>query len=172
MLRGRRDECAALDGLLDGARGGRSGALVVRGDAGVGKTALLEYAIASAADLGIVRALGVESERELAFAALHQMFTEMGAGAFAERTKRELLATGQRVHKRTVETRDALTVQEAQVARLARDGIPNADIGARLFIGRRTVEYHLHKVFTKLGISSRHQLEHALPREPMAAAQT
>src|SRR5438132_10990737 len=73
MLRGRRDECAVLDGLLDGARGGRSGALVVRGDAGVGKTALLEYVIASAADLGIVRAVGVESERELAFAALHQL---------------------------------------------------------------------------------------------------
>jgi predicted ATPase len=73
MLRGRRDECAALDGLLDGARGGRSGALVVRGDAGVGKTALLEYVIASATDLGIVRAVGVESERELAFAALHQL---------------------------------------------------------------------------------------------------
>src|SRR2546429_1621424 len=73
MLRGRRDECAVLDGLLDGARAGRSGALVVRGDAGVGKTALLEYVIASASDLGVVRAVGVESERELAFAALHQL---------------------------------------------------------------------------------------------------
>jgi DNA-binding CsgD family transcriptional regulator len=112
----------------------------------------------------------VDSREQLRTA--DQMFTEMGAGAFAERTKRELLATGQRVHKRTVETSDALTVQEAQVAQLARDGIPNADIGARLFISRRTVEYHLHKVFTKLGISSRHQLEHALPPEPMAAAQT
>src|SRR6267143_1842588 len=97
-----------------------------------------------------------------------QMFTEMGAGAFAERTKRELLATGQRVRKRTVETRDDLTVQEAQVARLARDGVSNAEIGERLFISRSTVEYHLHKVFTKLGISSRHQLEHALPPEPSA----
>src|SRR5258707_4511868 len=73
MLLGRRDECAVLDGLLDGARAGRSGALVVRGDAGVGKTALLEYVIASAADLKVVRAVGVESERELAFAALHQV---------------------------------------------------------------------------------------------------
>jgi hypothetical protein len=73
MLRGRRDECAVLDGLLDGARAGRSGALVVRGDAGVGKTALLEYVIASAADLTVVRAVGVESEMELAFAALHQL---------------------------------------------------------------------------------------------------
>src|SRR5256885_1096390 len=73
MLRGRRRESAVLEGLLDGARAGRSGALVVRGDAGVGKTALLEYVIASAAGLGVVRAVGVESERELAFAALHQL---------------------------------------------------------------------------------------------------
>src|SRR2546423_6369553 len=73
MLRGRRRESAVLEGLLDGARAGRSGALVVRADAGVGKTALLEYLIASAADLGVVRAVGVESEMELAFAALHQL---------------------------------------------------------------------------------------------------
>src|SRR2546421_7340462 len=73
MLRGRRDECAVFDRLLDGARAGRSGVLLVRGDAGVGKTALLEYVIASASGLGAVRAVGVESERELAFAALHQL---------------------------------------------------------------------------------------------------
>jgi len=73
MLRGRRRESVVLEGLLDGARAGRSGALVVRGDAGVGKTALLEYVVASAADLGVVRAVGVESEMELAFAALHQL---------------------------------------------------------------------------------------------------
>src|SRR5437899_2935498 len=112
----------------------------------------------------------VDSREQLRTA--DQMFTEMGAGAFAERTKRELLATGQRVRKRTVETRDDLTVQEAQVARLAREGVSNAEIGERLFISRSTVEYHLHNVFTKLGISSRHQLEHALPPEPSAAAQT
>ena len=68
-LRGRRDECAVLDGLLEGVRAGRSGVLVVRGEAGVGKTALLEYAIASASDLRVLRAGGVESEMELAFAA-------------------------------------------------------------------------------------------------------
>ena len=109
----------------------------------------------------------VDSREQLRSA--EEMFTEMGAGAFAERTKRELLATGQRVRKRTVETREDLTTQEAQIARLARDGVSNAEIAERLFISRSTVEYHLHKVFTKLGISSRHQLEHALPPETAAA---
>ena len=73
MLRGRRDECVVLDRLLDEARAGRSGALVLEGEAGVGKTALLDYAIASASDLRVLRAVGVESEMELAFAALHQL---------------------------------------------------------------------------------------------------
>ena len=86
----------------------------------------------------------------------------MGIEAFAARAERELLATGERVRKRTVETRDELTAQEAQVARLARDGLSNAEIGARLFISQHTVAYHLRKVFTKLGITSRNQLERAL----------
>src|SRR6201995_5282720 len=73
MLRGRRDECVVLDRLLDGARAGRSGALVLEGESGVRKTALLDYAIASASDLRVLRAVGVESEMELAFAALHQL---------------------------------------------------------------------------------------------------
>ena len=73
MLRGRRDECAVLDRLLDGARVGRSGVLVLEGEAGVGKTALLDYAVDSASDLTVLRAVGVESEMELAFAALHQL---------------------------------------------------------------------------------------------------
>src|SRR5689334_19319998 len=73
MLRGRRSECAALDALLDRARAGRSGALVVQGEAGIGKTALLDYAMASASDMRVLGAVGVESEMELAFAALHQL---------------------------------------------------------------------------------------------------
>ena len=73
MLHGRRDECAVLDRLLDGTRSGRSGALVLEGEAGVGKTALLDYAIGSASDLSVLRAVGVESEMELAFAALYQL---------------------------------------------------------------------------------------------------
>ena len=91
------------------------------------------------------------------------MFTSMGAEAFAERAGRELLATGETARKRTVESRDELTAQETQIARLARDGLSNAEIGARLFISPRTVEYHLHKVFTKLGISRREHLGRALP---------
>src|ERR1700748_2091179 len=72
-LRGRRDECAVLDRLLADARSGRSGVLVLEGEAGVGKTALLDYAVASASDLRVLRAVAVESEMELAFAALHQL---------------------------------------------------------------------------------------------------
>ena len=91
-----------------------------------------------------------------------EMFTEMGVEAFAGRAERELLATGERVRKRTVETREVLTTQEAQVARLARDGLPNAEIGARLFISQHTVAYHLRKVFSKLDITSRNQLDRVL----------
>jgi DNA-binding CsgD family transcriptional regulator/tetratricopeptide (TPR) repeat protein len=95
----------------------------------------------------------------------YEMFATMGAEAFAERAERELRATGETARKRTVETRGELTPQEDQVATLARDGLSNADIGARLFISPRTVQYHLRKVFTKLGISSRQQLDRALPRD-------
>jgi DNA repair ATPase RecN len=73
MLHGRREECAVIEALLDGARAGRGGVLVLRGESGVGKTALLDHAIASASGLRVVRAAGVESEMELAFAALHQV---------------------------------------------------------------------------------------------------
>jgi DNA-binding CsgD family transcriptional regulator len=92
-----------------------------------------------------------------------EMFTSMGTDAFAARAERELLATGERVRKRNVDTRDDLTPQEAQIARLARDGLPNREIGARLIISQHTVAYHLRKVFGKLGITSRNQLERALP---------
>jgi DNA-binding CsgD family transcriptional regulator len=89
-------------------------------------------------------------------------FTSMGAEAFAARAEHELLATGERARKRTVETREELTAQEAQVARLARDGLSNSAIGERLFISQHTVAYHLRKVFTKLDITSRNQLARAL----------
>ena len=93
----------------------------------------------------------------------HTMLSDIGADAFAERARRELLATGETVRKRTVETLDELTPQEVQVARLAADGQTNPEIGARLFLSPRTVEWHLTKVFGKLGLGSRKQLRSALP---------
>ena len=89
--------------------------------------------------------------------------------AFAERASRELLATGETVRKRTVDTGDQLTAQEAQIARLARDGLSNPEIGARLFLSPRTVEYHLRKIFAKLGIRSRTQLHRVLAADTQRA---
>jgi DNA-binding CsgD family transcriptional regulator len=94
----------------------------------------------------------------------HEAFISMGAEAFAERARRELLATGEKVRTRRPETRDELTPQEEQIARLARDGLTNPEIGAQLFLSPRTVEWHLRKVFSKLGIRSRRELANALPR--------
>jgi DNA-binding CsgD family transcriptional regulator len=91
------------------------------------------------------------------------MLDAMGIEAFADRARRELAATGETARKRTIETTSQLTPQETQIARLARDGLSNPEIGTRLFISPHTVQYHLGKVFTKLGISSRSQLEHVLP---------
>jgi DNA-binding CsgD family transcriptional regulator len=96
------------------------------------------------------------------------MFASMGADGFADRARRELLATGEKVRKRRDDTRDELTPQEEYIARLARDGRTNPETGAELFISARTVEWHLRKVFTKLGISSRKGLQTALPREDPA----
>jgi DNA-binding CsgD family transcriptional regulator len=97
----------------------------------------------------------------------HDMFTEIGMEAFAERARRELVATGAKARKRSPGTAtDAspqLTPQEAQVARLASEGLSNPEIGARLFISSHTVQYHLGKVFAKLGITSRGQLHRVLP---------
>jgi DNA-binding CsgD family transcriptional regulator len=98
-----------------------------------------------------------------------EMFTAMGVEGFAHRAERELSTTGERVRRRTVETQEGLTPQEAQIARLARDGLSNPEIGTRLFISPRTVEYHLRKVFSKLGIGSRNELERALSSEPSLA---
>ena len=102
----------------------------------------------------------------------HEMLDTMGVEAFAERARRELAATGATARKRAVETRDDLTPRESQIARLARDGLSNPEIGARLFISRRTVEYHLTKVFAKLDISSRNQLHRALDSDPSTAPYT
>jgi DNA-binding CsgD family transcriptional regulator len=110
----------------------------------------------------------LDARRQLRTA--HDLFSDFGMEAFAGRARVELEATGENARKRTVETRGDLTPQETQIARLARDGLSNAEIGARLFISTHTVEYHLRKVFAKLGINSRTKLAQALPPEPGAAS--
>jgi DNA-binding CsgD family transcriptional regulator len=101
--------------------------------------------------------------------AAHEMFCDVGAEGFAERARRELLATGEAARRRTVDTGDVLTPQEAQIAHLAQEGLSNPQIGAQLFISPRTVQYHLRKVFLKLDITSRHQLGR-LPARRLSSA--
>ena len=99
----------------------------------------------------------------------HHLFDAIGMEAFAERARRELLATGEKARKRSPGTREELTPQEEQIARLAREGLSNPEIGAQLFVSARTVEWHLRNVFAKLGITSRRQLRTALPQDgPLA----
>jgi DNA-binding CsgD family transcriptional regulator len=100
----------------------------------------------------------------------HELLSAIGMEAFAERARIELLATGEKVRKRTVETRNELTAQELQIALLAREGLSNPEIGSRLFLSPRTVEWHLRKVFMKLDISSRRDLVKALPQPGAIAA--
>jgi DNA-binding CsgD family transcriptional regulator len=98
----------------------------------------------------------------------HSMYAEIGMNGFAERARRERMATGETVRKRSPDTRDNLTAQEAQIARLAAEGCTNVEIGTQLFISPRTVEWHLRGVFTKLGIHSRKELS-AAALEPRTA---
>jgi DNA-binding CsgD family transcriptional regulator len=103
----------------------------------------------------------------------YEIFDSIGAAAFAERARIELRASGGQARERAVETQDPLTAQEALIARLAADGASNPEIAAQLFISRATVAYHLRKVFTKLGVTSRSQLAPALPaRQDRAPAAT
>ena len=95
----------------------------------------------------------------------YDLFTTIGMEAFAERTGRELAATGEKARKRSPDTRDEFTPQEEQIARLARDGLSNPEIGAQLFVSARTVEWHLRNVFAKLGITSRRQLRTQLSED-------
>ena len=102
----------------------------------------------------------------------HAMFTEFGMGAFAERARVELEATGEHARRRTVETLDELTPQEAQISRLAADGATNQETAARLFISASTVDYHLRKAFRKLGVRSRTQLARRVVQEPLRSGTT
>lgn len=90
------------------------------------------------------------------------MFVSMGTEAFAQRAGNELAATGEKRRRRVSETRDDLTAQERQIATLAPDGLSNAQIGARLFLSPRTIEWHLHHVYSTLGIQTRRELRRAL----------
>jgi len=110
----------------------------------------------------------VDARQELRSA--YEMFSAMSMEGFAERTRKELRAAGATVRTRHVETRDDLTAQEAHIARLAREGLSNPEIGAQLFISPRTVEWHLGNVFTKLGISSRRELNLALQDDRSSAS--
>jgi DNA-binding CsgD family transcriptional regulator len=126
-----------------------------------------------------LRRVGRRAEAREQLRTAHGMLDAMGIGAFAERARRELLATGETTRKRPepgacrprAENSAALTPQEIQVARLARDGLSSPQIGARLLISTRTVQYHLGNAFTKLGIASRSQLDSALPgdQDPVRA---
>jgi DNA-binding CsgD family transcriptional regulator/tetratricopeptide (TPR) repeat protein len=100
----------------------------------------------------------------------HDMLAAIGMEAFAERARRKLIATGEKVPKHGPETREQLTPQEEQIARLVRDGLSNPQIGARMFLSARTVEWHLRKIFTKLGVGSRRELDAALERRETTAS--
>jgi DNA-binding CsgD family transcriptional regulator len=117
-----------------------------------------------------LRREGRLSEARERLRAADEMFTEIGMEAFAERARGELVAAGAKPRKRPLDPREELTSQEEQIARLARDGLTNAEIGTQLFLSARTVEWHLHKVFGKLGIDSRSGLAAALPREEPTGA--
>ena len=114
-------------------------------------------------------ASGAASRRGAQLRTAHALLEAMGIEAFAERARRELLATGGTARKRSVDTSEELSPREAMIARLARDGLSNPEIGTRLFISARTGQYHLRKVFAKPAISSRSQLDRVLPSDPATA---
>jgi DNA-binding CsgD family transcriptional regulator len=172
-----RDRLAARTRVVDTswARGAQAIADALAGPAGQAeehyRTAIAEY---SATRLGMqtarsrllygewLRREGRRGDARDQLRAAHEAFTTTGAEAFAERAGRELAATGETVRKRTLGVREELTSQEAQIARLAVAGRTNPEIGAVLFLSPRTVEWHLRKIFTKLGIASRRELASAL----------
>jgi DNA-binding CsgD family transcriptional regulator len=179
----REAACSALERILaacavahtDSARGveARSRALVSEGEGAEGsyreaierlRRSLLRPELARAHLLygEWLRREGRRVDAREQLRAAHEQLNSIGMEAFAERARGELLATGEKVRKRTPETRDELTPQERQIAKLASDGLSNPEIGMRLFISPRTVEYHLSKVFPKLGVSSRRELARAL----------
>jgi DNA-binding CsgD family transcriptional regulator len=170
QLMGRSAECAVLDRLLEAVRAGESrgqgaAATYAHWVAAILRNGLGHYeeALAAARQASEDRHVYVSAWilPELIEAAARSGNTHMG---FAERARRELRATGETARKRTATaTNEELTAQETQIARLACDGLSNPEIATRLFISARTVQYHLGKIFAKLGITSRSQLSQVLP---------
>lgn len=206
MLWGRRPEQTGIDRLLSAAESGTGGALLLTGEAGVGKSALLDYACEQAAAFKVTSVTGIERESDLGYAGLHQLlrpwfgligrlranqanalsgalglesvaqpdrflvsaalldllaegeFELLGAAPWAERARAELRATGQTFRRRDPTALETLTPQEFQVARLVAAGGTNGDVAAQLFLSHRTVSYHLHNVYRKLGVASRTEL--------------
>src|SRR5262249_19124484 len=157
--RGRQARCRAL--VCDGEEAGRSCLEAVER---LGRTPFrTELGRAHLLYGEWLRREGRRIDARAQLGSAFETFSAIGAEAFAERTRHELLATGEKVRKRDVATRSELTPQEEHIARLARDGRSNAEIGAELFLSVRTVEWHLRKVFMKLEISSRKELQGALP---------
>jgi DNA-binding CsgD family transcriptional regulator len=155
-LFGRTAELEILGRLIANVRRGRSAVLVVRGQPGIGKTELLRHLIAEVPGPG-------SQPPPHSQLLIHGLAVHLADGyVAAERARRELLATGETARKRSDDTRSDLTPQEEEIAQLAREGQTNQEIAAQLFIGRRTVEWHLRKVFAKLDISSRLELDQAL----------
>jgi DNA-binding CsgD family transcriptional regulator len=178
MLYGRDLERSAITALLDGTRAACGGALVLRGRAGAGKSALLDDAVAAAAGMRVLRAAGVgsnapapswrtassyagavgESRREPTCRQPHDRFEQLNAHPWAERARQELRAAGRTARKRDPSTVLQLTPQEIQVARFVARRLHTREVAAQLFLSTRTVDFHLRNVFAKLGISSRTEL--------------
>ena len=116
-----------------------------------------------------LRRQGQRTDARLQLRTAREMFAMIGMEAFADRAGRELVATGEKLRSRTIESHVRLTPQEAQIAQLANGGLTNPEIGARLFLSARTVEWHLGKVFAKLDVRSRRGLDAALAKAGLAA---
>jgi DNA-binding CsgD family transcriptional regulator len=167
--RGIEARCRALLADGDGAEASYREAIKQLGRTGI----RTEFARAQLVFGEWLRRVGRLGEARERLRAAEEMFAEIGMAGFAERAQAELVAAGAKLRKRPVEAREDLTSQEEQIARLARDGLTNTQIGAQLFLSPRTVEYHLHKVFGKLGIDSRNGLQAGLrQQEPAATARS
>jgi ATP/maltotriose-dependent transcriptional regulator MalT len=166
MARGLEARCRALLSDGDAADALYREAIAQLGHPGLGA----ELARAHLLYGEWLRGEGSRTEAREHLGEAHERFTAIGMHAFAERARGELVTTGSKVRKRQLEARDELTAQELQIARMARDGLSNPEIGARLFLSPRTIEWHMRNVFTKLEISSRRHLRAALPDTAMAGS--